>query len=119
MDTLLRSHVRLFGGAPLTEIVLKTRRSGLTLELNTAARLVEILLNDPRNRWIILGQWWKSAISGTDRGIIIETDCLCLLPSCKYCVKGAIEVKPLKKTKGDDNAKPNKSGRVRRARSNA
>lgn len=109
MVTLSHFVVKLFGGAPLIEMQLKARKKRLPLDLDTSVRFVETLLSDTTNRWIILGQWWKQEQSGMVPGIIIETDCLCLSPRCKFCVKGVIKVKQMKRTQGDGNARANKS----------
>lgn len=115
MGTLLHLPVVLFDGAPHIEMQLKARNLNSVLDYTTGAKIVEILLNDPRNRSIILSQWWKQEQSGMVPGIIIETDCLCLRRSCKSCASPVIKVSPMRRIKGGGNARQNKNRGVRRA----
>lgn len=105
MVTLLDFVVKLFDGAPPIEVQLRARKKRQPMDYDTGARLVEILLDGPKNRSIILSQWWKLEQLGILPGIIIETDCLCLSRNCKSCAKGVIKVRPMKRTKGGVNAK--------------
>src|SRR6185436_6609503 len=113
MATLLHFVAKFFDGAPPIEVQFRARKKRLPMDYDTGVRLVEILLNDPKNRSIILSQWWNQEKNGQVPGMPIETDCLCLRRSCKSCVEGAIKVKPLKKTKGENYAKRMHSTRNR------
>lgn len=105
MATLLHFVAKFFDGAPPIEMQLRSRKKNSLLDYDIGARLVEILLNDPKNRSIILSQWWNQEKSGRVPGMIIETDCLCLRRNCKSCVKGVIEVRPLRRIKGENHAR--------------
>jgi hypothetical protein len=109
MATSLHFVGRLSDGVPPIEILLKARKLNSILDYTTGAKIVEILLNDPKNRSIILNQWWKLEQRGMVVGMIIETDCLCLRPNCKSCAKPVITVKPIRRIKGDGNARRNKN----------
>jgi hypothetical protein len=100
MDTLLLSVGNHFGGVRLIVKPSKRRSSKKEKAWNTiAAKYVEWLLNEPKNKSIILNQLCESALFGTGIGMSTGKDVSLQPISYKSFVKSATKRKPAQKTR--------------------